>query len=112
MFAAIDPNEEMSPVGFFIFAGILILVALGTLISGVHPRWRATAAWRGIAARSIFGSVAFSAGAFMMATGMVVRGVIEQRGPLAGIVLWLFAGGAVVLALGPLGDLLQSVTRR
>jgi hypothetical protein len=112
VFAAIDPNEEMGSVGFFIFAGILILIALGTLISGVHPRWRAIATWRGLTARSVFGSVAFSAGAFIMAIGMVVRGVIEQRGPLAGIVLWLFAGGAVVLVLGPLGDLFQSVRRR
>ena len=112
MFAAIDPNEEMSRAGFFIFAGILILVALGTLISGVHPRSRANATWRGLTARSVFGSVAFSAGAFIMAIGMVIRGVIEQRGPLAGIVLWFFAGGAVVLVLGPDCDLLQSVKRR
>jgi hypothetical protein len=112
MFAAIDPNAEMSSAGFFVFAGILILVGSGTLISGVHPRWRATATWRGLTARSVFGSVAFSVGAFIMAIGMLARGVIEQRGPLAGIVLWLFAGGVVVLILGPLYDWLQSVKRR
>ena len=108
MFAAIDPNEELSPTGFFIFAGVLALVALGTLVSGLHPRWRGTATWRGLTARSPTGSVLFSVGALIMGAGMVVRGVVEQHGPLAGVVLWLFGGGGVVLVLGPIYDLVHN----
>jgi len=67
MFAAIDLNEEMGPTGFFIFAGILAVVALGTLVFGLHPRWRRKATWRGLIARSPTGSVLFSVGALVMA---------------------------------------------
>ena len=112
MFAAINLNEEMNPAGFFVFAGILILLALGTLVSGLHPRWRATATWRGSIARSFFGTVTFSVGALIMAIAMVVRGVSGRRGSLTGIVLWLSVGGAVVLLLGPVCDSFRRVTRR
>ena len=112
MLAAIDPKAEMGATGMFIGAGVLALVACGTFVSGVHPRWRATAKWKGGVVRSLFGSVAFSAGLLVMSAGLVVRGILDQHGPFAGVVLWLFAGGAVVLFLGPVYDLLQSVRRR
>ncbi len=107
MLAAINPNAEMGPVGFFIFAAILALVALGTLVSGLHPRWHGTTTWRGLIARSPTGSAVFSVGALLMSAGMVVRGILEQHGPLAGILLWLFGGGGVVLVLGPVYDLVR-----
>ena len=102
-----NPDAEMGPVGFFIGAGVLVLVALGTLVSGLHPRWRGTTTWRGLIARSPIGSGVFSVGALLMSAGMVVRGILQQHGPLAGVVLWLFAGGGVVLVLGPIYDLVQ-----
>ena len=108
LFAAIKPDDEMGPAGFFIFAGILALVACGTLVSGLHPRWRGTATWRGLVSRSVFGSVVFSIGVLIMGVAMVIRGILEQSGPLAGIVLMLFCSGAALLVLGPVFDLFRS----
>jgi hypothetical protein len=112
MFAAIDPNAEMGATGMFIAAGVLAVIACGTLVSGVHPRWRATAKWKGSLVRSPFGSVAFSVGLLIMSVGLVVRGIRDQHGPFAGVVLWLFCGGAAVLVFGPVFDLIQRVRRR
>jgi hypothetical protein len=112
MFAGINPDAEMGPTGFYLGAGIFVLVAFGTLISGLHPRWRATAKWRGGVSRSAFGTLSFAVGLLIMAAGMVVRGILNQHGPFAGIVLWLFCGGAALLVLGLVYDLLQSMMRR
>src|SRR5947209_8643610 len=97
MIAAIDPNTEMGATGMFVGAAIFALVACGTFVSGLHPRWRATAKWKGGVSRSPFGSVAFSVGLLIMSGGLIVRGILEQHGPFAGVVLWLFLGGAIVL---------------
>jgi hypothetical protein len=112
MLAAIDPNAEMGPAGFFIFAGFLALIACGTLVSGLHPRWRATATWRGFISRSVFGSCAFSVGALIMGIGMVVRGILNQHGPLTGVVGLLYCSGATLLVLGPVYDLMRRMRRR
>lgn len=111
MFAAIDPNEEMGATGMFIAAAVLALVACGTLISGLHPRWRATAKWKGGVARSPLGTLSFCLGLLIMCAGLVVRGVLDQHGPFTGLVLWLFGGGALVLVLGPVYDLIRSGRR-
>ena|SRR5438445_467690 len=111
MIATIDPNAEMGPTGMFIGAGIFALVACGTLISGLHPRWRATAKWKGGVLRSVFGSLAFGVGLLIMCAGLVVHGILDQHGPFAGTVLWLFWGGAAVLVLGPVYDLVQSMKK-
>lgn len=111
MFAAISPRGEMSPTGFFVFAGLIALLAIGTLVSGLHPRWRSTATWRGLIPRSRAGTIAFSVGAFIMSAGMLMRGVREQHGPLAGVVLWLFAGGCLILVLGPVYDSVRNKMR-
>jgi hypothetical protein len=111
MFAAIDPNAELGPTGFFVMAGICLLVACGTLASGLHPRWRATAKWRGGVARSVVGSLSFSFGLLIMSVAMVARGVLKQHGPLGGLVLWIFCSGAAFLILGPVYDLLQNVRK-
>ena len=112
MSAVVNPDAEVGPTGMFILAGFFALVACGTLISGLHPRLRPTAKWRAGVLRSAFGSLAFSGGLLMMGVGLVVRGILDQHGSFAGVVLWLFCGGAAVLALGPVYDLVQSVRRR
>lgn len=112
MFAKIDLDAEMGPTGFFIAAGFFALVAVGTLISGLHPRWRATAKWRGGVSRSPFGSLSVSVGILIMAGGFVVRGILNQHGPFAGVVLWLFLGGVTLLVVGLVHDLFQSMGRR
>lgn len=96
----------------FIGAGIFALVACGTLISGLHPRWRGTATWHGLVPRSVFGSLAFSVGVLIMAIAMVVCGVRDQPGPFVGVDLWLFFGGAALLVLGLVSDLVQSVRKK
>jgi len=111
IFAAIDPDAEMGPTGMFVTAGLFGIVACATLVSGLHPRWRAGAKWKGGVLRPPFGSLAFSVGLVIMSAGLVVRGIIDQHGSFAGIVLWLFCGGAAVLAVGP-AYLVQSVRRR
>ena len=112
MFAAVDPNAEMGPTGMFVAAGILALVACGTLVSGLHPRWRATVKWKGGVLRSAFGSLAFGTGLLIMCGGLAVRGILDQHGPFAGVVLWLFWGGAAVLVFGPVYDLVRSMRQR
>jgi len=112
MFAAINPDAEVGPTGMFIMAGIFALVACGTLVSGLHPRWRATAKWKVGVLRSAFGSLAFSVCLVIMYAGLIVRGILDQHGSFAGIVLWLFCGGAAVLVLGPVYDLVQSLRRQ
>jgi hypothetical protein len=112
MFVTIDPNAEMGPTGMFIGAGILALIACGTLVSCLHPRFRPGAKWKGDLSRSAFGSVAFSFGLLIMGAGLIVRGILDQHGPFAGTVLWLFWGGAVVLILGPIYDFFQTSRRR
>ena len=47
MLSTIDPKAEMGPLGMYLGAAFLALVACGTLVSGLHPRWQATAKWRG-----------------------------------------------------------------
>ncbi len=111
MFAALDPNAEMGPTGMFIAAGIFLLIALATLASGLHSRWRATAEWKGGVARSPFGTLAFSIGLLIMCAGFIVCGVLDQHGPFAGVVFWLFWGGVLVLVLGPVYDLIRSMRR-
>jgi hypothetical protein len=94
----------------FIGAGIFTLVACGTLVSGLHPKWKATAKWRGGVRRSVFGSLAFSVGLLIMSAALVVRGVLDQHGPFAGVPLWLFCSGTGVLVLGH--DLGESMRRK
>ena len=96
----------------FIGAGIFALIACGTLVSGLHPRWRSTATWYGLISRSVFGSLAFSVGVLVIGISMTVRGIQDQHGPFAGVALWLFCGGAAMLVLGPVYDLIQSMRRR
>ena len=112
MFAAINPDAEVGPTRMFIMAGVFALVACGTLVSGLHPRWRASAKWKGGVLRSGFGSLAFSVGLLIMCAGLIVRGMLDQHGSFAGVVLWLFYGGAAVLVVGPVYDLVQSMRRR
>ena len=112
MFAVINPDAEMGPVGFYVGAGIFVMVALGILISGLHPRWRATAQWRGGLSRSVFGTLSFSVGVVIMSAGMMVRGILNQHGPFSGIALWLLIVGTALIALGPTYDLLRSMMRR
>jgi hypothetical protein len=112
MFAGVDQNAELGPTGLYVGAGIFVLVALGTLISGLHPRWRASAKWRGGLSRSAFGTFSFSVGMLIMAVGMTVRGILNQHGPFAGIALWLFCGGTALVIIGLLHDLLRSMIRR
>jgi hypothetical protein len=112
MFAAIDPNAEMGPTGMFVAAGFLALVACATLMSGLHPRWRHMAKWRGDVRRSTFGSLTFAIGLLIICLAMVIRGMLDQHGPFAGVVLWLFGSGAAVLVLGPVYDLIQNTRRR
>jgi hypothetical protein len=107
MLAAINPDAEMGPVGLFIFAVFLAIFALGTLVSALHPQWRGTTTWRGLIARSPIGSAVFLVGALLMSAAMVGRGILEQHGPLTGMVLWLFVGGGIVLVLGPIYDLVR-----
>src|ERR1043165_4776904 len=108
----IDPNAEMGATGMYIGAGLFALVACGTLVSGLHPQLRPTAKWKGSVLRSPFGSIAFSVGLLVMSAGLVVRGILDQHGPFAGAVFWLFCSGATVLVLGPIFDLIQSVRKR
>ena len=112
MFAGIDPNGEMGPIGLFIGAALFVMVGAGTLVSSFRPCWRATAQWRGDIPRSPFGTISFSGGLLLMAVAMVVCGVIDQKGPFAGAVLWLFCGGVVFLVLGPAYDLVRSLRKR
>ena len=112
MLAAINPDAEMGPIGMFIGACFLALVACGILVCGLHPRLRPTAKWRAGVLRSAFGSLAFSVGLLVMSVALVVRGTLDQHGPFSGVVLWLFCGGGAVLVLGPVYDLVQSVRRR
>jgi hypothetical protein len=107
-----NANAELGPTGSLVFAGFLALVACGTLVSGLHPRGRGTAKWRGDLCRSAFGSIAFSAGLLTMGVAMMVRTTLQQHGTLTGIVLWLFCGGAALVVLGPGYDLVRSVRRR
>ena len=111
MFMAVNPDAELGPTGFFVLAGVCLLVACGTLVSGLHPRWRDTVKWRGGVLRSVVGSLFFSFGLLIMSVAMVVRGVLKQHGPLAGIVLWLFCSGAAFLVFGPVYDFLQNVKK-
>ena len=106
-----NPDAEVGPTGMFILAGIFALVACGTLVSGLHPRWRPGAKWKGGVLRSAFGSVAFSVGLLIMCAGLIVRGMLDQHGSFAGVVLWLFCGGAAVLVVGPVYDLVQSMRK-
>ena len=112
MFAAVNSGAEVGPTGMFIGAGLFALIACGTLVSGLHPRWRAGAKWKGSVLRSPFGSVAFSAGLLIMGAALVVRGVLDQHGSFAGTPLWLLRAGTAGLVLGPVYDLIQSVRRR
>lgn len=110
-FATINPDAEMGPVGFYVGAGLFLVLALGMLISGLHPQWRATATWRGGISRSVFGTLCFSVGLVIMSAGMVVRGVLNQHGSFAGIPLWPFGGGTFLIVLGVLYDWLRSMIR-
>jgi len=112
MVAVVNPDVEMGPLGMFVCAGFLALIACGVLVSGLHPRWRLGAKWRGGVLRSVFGSLAFSVGLLVMSIAMVVRGMLDQHGSFAGIVLWLFCGGAAALITGPVYDLIQNVRKR
>jgi hypothetical protein len=112
MFAGIDPNAPMGPMGLFIGAALFAMVAVGTLVSSFRPCWRPTAEWRGGVARSAFGTVSFSTGLLIIAAGMVVCAASNQQGPFAGLAAWLFCGGAVILVFGPAYDLIRSLTKR
>ncbi len=112
MFSTVNPDAEVGPTGMFLLAGFLALVACGTLVSGLHPRWRTPAKWRGDVLRSAFGSLAFSVGLLIMGLALVVRGMLGQQGSFSGIVLWLFGSGGAVLALGPVYDLARGRKKR
>src|SRR6185295_5012681 len=107
-----DPNAEMGPAATFICAGVLALIALGTLVSGLHPSWRDTATWQGLTSRSAFGSAAFSIGLLIMGAGMAVRAILDQHGPFAGPALLLFCTGGGLAVLGPAYDLIRNMKKR
>jgi hypothetical protein len=96
----------------FICAAFCAVVAVGILISGLHPRWRATASWRRSLPRSLFGTLAFSFGLLILGAGLVVRGVLDQHGPFTGAAGRLFVGGGAVLLLGMFYDEIRSFRRR
>jgi hypothetical protein len=104
-------DAELGPAGNLVLAGFLTVLASGTLFSGLHPRLRITAKWRGDLDRSAFGSLSFSVGLLTMAGAMVVRTVLHQQGPLAGIVLWLCCAGAILVVSGPGYDLARGVRK-
>ena len=112
MIIAINSHAEVGPTGMFICAGFCVLIAAGILVSGLHPRWRATASWRRSLPRSLFGTMAFSFGLLVMGAGLVVRGMLDQHGPFIGAAARLFAGGGAVFLLGPLYDEIRSFRRR
>jgi len=112
MVAAINPDAETGPTGMFMGAGIFAFIAGGTLVSGLHPRWRSIATWYGLISRFIFGSLAFSAGVLIIGIAMTVRGILEQHGPFAGVVLWLSCVGAAMLVRSPVYDLVQNKRMR
>lgn len=101
----LHPKAEFGSTDSFIGAGLLALVAGAVLVSALYPRPRGAAERRADFLRSEFSSVAASVGLLIMSIAMVVRGILDQHGPLAGVVLWLFCGGAFLLAiLGPAYD--------
>ncbi len=108
MLASFDPNAEMGPTGMFVGAGVFALIACGTLISGLHPRWRGTATWRGLISRSVPGSLLFSIGALIFGSALLLRGLLGQHGPFSGVPALLFWSGAALLVLGPVYDLVRS----
>lgn len=55
-----------------------------------------------------FASREVSIGLLLMCVAMVVRGILDQHGPLAGVVLWLFAGGGLVMVFGPIYDMTRN----
>lgn len=112
MFAEINPDAEMGPVGFYVGAGIFLVLALGMLISGLHPQWRSTATWRYGVSRSVFGTLSFSAGLVIMSAAMVVGGILDQHGRSSRIALWLCSGGTTLIVLGVLYDWLRGMIRR
>ena len=103
--AVIDPNAELGPTGMFVGAGVLLLVAAFTLVSGLHPRWRGTATWRGMISRSVRGTWLFSLGVVLLALALCVRGALDQKGPFTGASRSLFLTGAGLVVLGPVYDL-------
>src|SRR4051794_27881162 len=105
MLASFDPNAEMGASGMFVLAGVLALVATGALVTGLRPRWRATATWREGVRRSVFGSAAFALGLLILGAAMVVRGVLDQHGSFAGVPLLLLCCGTAVLAIGIVYDI-------
>src|ERR1035437_7172419 len=112
MYAIINPDSEIGPTGCVVAAGVLALIAFGTFVTAVHPRWRGTSKWRGGVARSVFGSGAFAVGLLIMGVAMLVRSLQHQHGPFAGLVLWLFVSGGVLVVIGPAVDLIHSARKR
>jgi hypothetical protein len=94
-----------------LFSGFLALVACGTLVSGLHPRWRNTATWLGLIPRSVFGSLAFSSGVLLVGSAMLVRAVLNQHGPFTEAGELLVSTGASLLVLGPVYDFARSKKR-
>jgi hypothetical protein len=112
MVAVTNPDAEMGPAAMFVSAGIFILIACGILISGLHSRWRDTATWRGLIPRSVPGSLISSTGILIMGVALVVRGVLDQHGPFAGIVRLLFCSGVALVVLAIVYDLARSKRKR
>ena len=106
--ADISPETEIGPTGLYIMAGMFCCLACGVLLTSVHSRWSGKASWIGGLQRSAVGSILFAVGLLVMSGGLILRGIENQQGPLAGIVLWFFAGGVFVLVCGPLFDLIRS----
>jgi hypothetical protein len=112
MSASLNPNSDFGPAGDLVVAGVLVIVAMATLISAVHPRWRGKGRWTGGYLRSAFGSGAAIAGLLIMASAFVLRFVQNQQGSPAGAVLWLYICGLVFLVAGPVVDLVRGIKDR
>jgi hypothetical protein len=106
------PKAGFGPPDCFVAAGLLVLAGAAVLGSA-WLEWSAAARKLGVPRRlgeflrSEVNSLAFAVGFSIMAVAMVVRGILDQRGPLAGIVLLLLLGGVAILFLGEAYDFIR-----
>jgi hypothetical protein len=99
--------------GHFIAAGLLVLAGAAVLGSAWFE-WSDAARKLGAVQRlgdffrAEVRSLAFAVGFAIMAIAIVIRGLLNQRGSLAGVVLWLFLGGVAILFLGEAYDFIRN----